>query len=202
MHCIIGITSALMLPFSARDARAIVCLDPFHKLVSAMQRRGWHGGGASSGGAVAASRQALATADAELMHKHGIQPLVGDWLGWRKRFAVRAQSLTRTLKPRPGSKMDQLPWHTYRSLKQNGTMDQEWLYAPFLVAALVSQPLTGQQASRRLWQGNVGQVFSRHYTDIHRVRALAQEHPLIEEVEFHKLEKGNEAPNLNKWAGQ
>ena len=55
------------------------------------------------------------------------------WLSFREHFPVRAtEGVHRTHQNRP-SRQDQRPWHHYSNLRQNGKVQQEWLYTPFLV---------------------------------------------------------------------
>ena len=116
--------------FSSR--RACLRLScPIPPLVRAMPPAKY-GRSASSGGTGAGGSQPLAGADPDLTPKHGIDGLVGDWLGWRKMFVVRAQTLSRTHTPRPQHKTDQRAWHTYRQLKEMELCSRGWISLPIL----------------------------------------------------------------------
>ena len=56
----------------------------------------------------------------------------------------------------------------------------------------LAQKLVDDKPSHNLWQGEGPATGGRmqHYTNIERVRSLAMLHPLIDEVEEHKTEKG------------
>ena len=132
--------------FSSR--RACLRLScPIPPLVRAMPPAKY-GRSASSGGTGAGESQPLAGADPDLTPKHGIDGLVGDWLGWRKMFVVRAQTLSRTHTPRPQHKTDQRAWHTYRQIKEmelcsrGGSPCQSWPTSGS-IASLIRQGLRG-----------------------------------------------------------
>ena len=133
-----------------------------------------------------------ASQDPDLMKKHGVDDLIPEWLGWRKRFAVQAQPLARTHLPRPSNKNDQEEWSTYESRHSSGRLNQEWLYVPML--AEWQPKLVENKPAHNLWQGADPASGGRmqHFTNIERVKALAMKHPLIDEVEDHKTTEAND----------
>ena len=128
-----------------------------------------------------------ASQDPDLMKKHGIDDLIPEWLGWRKRFAVRAQPLARTHLPRPRDKNDQEEWSTYESRHSSGRLNQEWLCVPITRGKQASTKPLAQQGADPASGGRM-----QHFTNIERVKALAMKHPLIDEVEDHKTTKAND----------
>ena len=134
----------------------------------------------------------------------GLDPVLArDWVAFRDRFPARGASVTWTDKPRPG-KSEQTCWHHYCQLRQAGKnqggsrlrVGQEWWLPPFLVpfAGKADVALPQDQA---LWQGPAttqpehtgGEEVYEHYTNIHRIERLAEEHPLVLSVAKFKIEK-------------
>ena len=141
--------------------------------------------------------QPLAGADPEtavLVKRHGINALIADWIGWRKTYATRSlQPLVHTGRNRPDDKMFQRAWHTYVSFNNtNGLVNQQWLKAPMLVDWVPN--LVDNKPPDELWTGTHPASGGRamHYTSIARIQKLAIAHPLVDEVEFHKINKGKD----------
>ena len=137
---------------------------------------------------------------------HGLDNEIADWMMWRKRYAPRVlQPLARTGEDRPG-KRDQAPWTSYCRRTTAGVLFQEWLLVPMWVPE--EHFLVSNKADHALWVGPDPAAGGRypaaggrvqHFTNIRRVRELAMAHPLIEEVEDHKADKGNDATIKDQW---
>ena len=100
---------------------------------------------------------------------------------FRAKFPVRGE-VTWTNKMRPG-RSEQVPWDHYRQFRAGKTarVDQEWWMPPLLVP-LANKTAVGLSGDEALWQGPAsggGQRVVEHYTNIHRIEKLAEEHPLV-----------------------
>ena len=86
--------------------------------------------------------------------------------------------------PAKPPKSNQIPW-TAHALTDGR---QEWLFVPELVplGGQKTQPLAGAPVEAELMQVVDGAgKHMEHYTNIHRIKHLAKEHPLVAEVEEH-----------------
>ena len=71
---------------------------------------------------------------------------------------------------------------TYQTRYNTGKLNQEWLFVPMLQP--LAQRMVDDKEVHYLWQGMDPATGRR------RVKSLAMQHPLIDEVMEHKTEKG------------
>ena len=115
-----------------------------------------------------------------------IADTVSAWMDWRAKVPVRGnygEGPTNLLgvSSKPG-KGTQEPWASY------AMKTQLWLFVPFLVerGEEKTQPLAGAPVEAELMQVvHAGKIFE-HYTNIHRIRRLAETHPLVAAVREHQ----------------
>ena len=133
-----------------------------------------------------ASGKANANEFTDGVPKH-MAEIVNAWSKWRADNPVRgnegegACNFFDVLSRPP--KATQLPWCAYLLKKQ-----QECLYVPLLVdcGGQKTQPLAGAPVEAELMQVVDGAgKHMEHYANIHRIKHLAKEHPLVAEVEEH-----------------
>ena len=128
------------------------------------------------------------------------------WIGYRNKFPARegAQVLSCTRMTRP-NKGDQQQWHHYRQLRDNREVGQEWWLPPFLLpvcpkkgAVKMDKPEHAlQQCPAHPAPG--GQMAMEHFTNIHRIKKLADQHPMVLMVVDHKVaEKAKTKQVLNE----
>ena len=129
--------------------------------------------------------------------------LMGRWMLFRAEFPVRADGARRTDQQKP-TKADQKAWCHYRTLRpSNGRVQQEWLLTPFLVPIAEKADVEGQpQEALKQYSDDPasgGTLTQEHYTNIHRVRRLAQLHPLVLDVKLRNQLKGLDEVVTNKF---
>ena len=107
------------------------------------------------------------------------------WEAWRAENLVRCPGLNGQFRGGCLGKRDQKPFHIYKAQKQT------WLMVPFIsrVEGDGAQSLTGT----KLFRYKVGAHVYEHYTDIHRIAALANSHPVVQSVQTHKAHKALDA---------
>ena len=125
------------------------------------------------------------------------------WVVFRAEFPVRADWARRTDQKKP-TKADQKAWCHYRTLcPSNGRVQQEWLLTPFLVPIAEKADVEGppQEALKQYSDdpASGGTLTQEHYTNIHRVRRLAEKHPLVLDVKPCNLLKGLDEVVTNKF---
>ena len=125
------------------------------------------------------------------------------WQRWRARFPSRRRAtpnqswsppvvFTQHGRPR---RADQRPWHVYQShASSGGTITQQWVMVPTLLPASPepTQPLVGAPEEAKIFTCIYKENVHQHWSNLHRVLFLAQQHPLVDEVTLHKTDKGKD----------
>ena len=106
-----------------------------------------------------------------------------DWIEYRSAYPSRRNSgrLNFTRRPKPG-KPDQRAWHVYE--QRNEHQCQHWVLVPTLnPVSELTEPLAGAPSEAKLFACKPPfQKLHEHWTNIHRMKFLAERHPLIERV--------------------
>ena len=119
-----------------------------------------------------------------------LQQASKSWIGHRDKFPARegAQVCDATDKGRPGRK-DQKKWHHYRARRGNGQVCQEWWLTPLFVpasskkgAVKLAKPEHALMQYRDPPTTSGGGMAWEHFTNIHRIEQLAEEHPMVTRV--------------------
>ena len=119
---------------------------------------------------------------------HGLDVEVSrKWVDFRHKFPVRAVRpvmFTNKPRPRPGG---QTAWHHYCQQRPGVVprVQQEWWMPSFLVP-FADKADVGVSPEEALYKAPGGQ---EEYTNIHRIRKLADEHPLVHRVLLRDTDK-------------
>ena len=124
-----------------------------------------------------------------------------EWLEHRSCYPPRAfnGTLTFTGRPKPGKK-EHRAWHVYE--KNNGVQFQQWVMVPTL--NLVPQPteklvLSPDEANLQRFITPCQKFWREHWTNIQRIKALAERHPEVGTVENHKeLQKARDKSEFDE----
>lgn len=115
--------------------------------------------------------------------------VIDQWMVWRAMFPIRARNgaglVDVHLYPRP-NKPAQRAFHSYVDLKTK----QQWFLPKFLrpTNGKPTQTLSGQNTP--LWTGhNQAGEEVEHYTNIYRMKAMAESHPMVALCEPHNISK-------------
>ena len=123
-----------------------------------------------------------------------------DWITYRSAYLSRRNSgrLNFTRRPKPG-KPDQRAWHVYE--QRNEHQCQQWVLVPTLnPVSQLTEPLAGAPSEANLFACKPPlQGWHEHWTNIHRIRYLAEKHPQIETVREHKQNKARDPKHFDSY---
>ena len=119
-----------------------------------------------------------------------LQTESADWIAYRSAYPSRRNigRLNFTRRPKP-KKPDQRAWHVHE--QKNEHQCQQWVLVPTVIPVpQVTQPLAGAPREANLFAMDPPlQGLHEHWTNIHRMRYLAEKHPQIGSVREHKTTK-------------
>ena len=129
-----------------------------------------------------------------------------EWLAFRSAYASRAhgQQLVFTQQDRP-TKDFQRPWHVYEQRPRSKpgiepSKRQQWVMVPTpLPAPAPTQLLAGAPRQAALFECTYQSQRHEHWTNIHRIMFLAQQHPLIDSVQKHKHDKAYDPLHFDRF---
>ena len=113
-----------------------------------------------------------------------------DWITYRSAYPSRRNSgrLNFTRRPKPG-KPDQRAWHVHE--QRNEHQCQQWVLVPTPnPVSQLTEPLAGAPSEANLFAHKPPlQGWHEHWTNMHRIRYLAEQHPQLGRVREHKPDK-------------
>ena len=119
-----------------------------------------------------------------------LQTESADWKAYRSEYPFRPiyGRLNFTRRRKPG-KPDQRAWHVYESWTPGRR--QQWVMVPTLIpVSQLTEPLAVAPSEAELFACELPpQGLHEHWTNIHRIRSLAEKHPQIQVVREHNKHK-------------
>ena len=130
---------------------------------------------------------------------HAKELLACRWSEWRRVNPVRAPQVNTVFTKRP-SKPEQAAWTMYKTPRQS------WFVTPFALNMPkdFSHSLNSTPDKYKLYRythqpdgKGTEEKYYEHYTNIHRMRNLATRHPLVSNVDLHKVSKAKDRTDFN-----